>query len=52
MHQTVDLTDLKEVDKTTKGQIDTFFSENNKWPNENHASRKQHACNDSGPERR
>ena len=52
MHQTVDPTYFKEAVKMTKKEDIHFFIQNNTWPNENHAPRKQHACNDSGPERR
>ena len=49
MNQTVDLTNLKEVVKITKKEeIDTYI-QNHTWPNKNHASGKQHACNDSNP---
>ena len=41
-------TDLKEVVKTTKREeVDAFSSKIIRWPNENHAPQKQHACNDS-----
>ena len=50
-NQTVDLTNLKEVVKMTKKGGDRQFHPNYAWPNVNHAPGKQHACNDSVPER-
>ena len=52
-NQTVDPTDVMGGSQNTKEGGDRyFFVQNNAWPNENHASGKQHECNDSGPERR
>ena len=50
-NQTVDPTDMNEAVKTTKTRGGCFFIQNITWPNENPASGKQHACNDSIPER-
>ena len=51
-HQRVNLTDLKEAVKMKEGRDRCFFIQNNRWPNENHTPGKQHACNNSGTERR
>ena len=52
MHQTVDQTDLKETVIMTKREKVDVFVQSDTLLNENHASQKQHECNDSSSEKR